>query len=630
MLFDCQNKLFVLYYTFFMNKNIKNNIKLELLSPAKDLECGKLAILSGADAVYIGGPDFSARAAAGNRWDDIQELVEFAHGYYARVYLALNTILFDNELSAAKKSIEKAYEIGVDAVIIQDLGILKMDLPPIRLFASTQTNNYELNRLKFLSEAGLERIILARELSLKEISDIGKELPRSVELESFVHGALCVSLSGQCYFSQAISGRSANRGRCQQICRLPFDLIDGDGKVLVKDKYLLSLKDLNLSGHLKELAEAGVTSFKIEGRLKDASYVGNVTAYYRRKLDELIDGSCGKYDRSSSGRIELNYEPDLNKTFNRGYTEYFFNDRQEQVISPNNQKSLGEMIGVVDSVEGSYFTIGDKNDLKNGDGICWLTAQGELVGTNINTVKEGRIYPNHSIPFKGAEIYRNQNSTFERAVVSGADRRVAIDWAIGESGSGFRIGVKDEDGNCTAIDFEHKKILAEKEDVAIDNWRKQLSKIGETIFYVRNIDFKWHKPFFVPLSMLNQWRRRAVDELLSVRAKNYPFKRRAAHEKNKKIIDNEIIDSSYNVSNRLAEDFYKESGAKSIEPAFEKRGDVPNECLMTTKHCLKHWLGACSKGGNELKFKEPLYLVRDGKKYELSFDCRDCKMKINK
>ena len=322
-------------------KNSEGKISVELLSPAKDLSTGKTAVTAGADAVYIGGPGFSARSAAGNPWKDIKELCDFAHQFYAKVYVTVNTIFFDGEETDIQNSLDQAYGSGADAVIIQDPGILQLDLPPIPVIASTQFHNYDPGHVKFLQDAGVSRVILARELNLDQIRAIRKEAPE-IELEAFVHGALCVSFSGRCYFSQYLSGRSANRGRCMQVCRLPFDLVDAAGRAVIKEKYLLSPKDLNLSDELENMLEAGITSFKIEGRLKDHSYVGNVTAFYSEELNRIISESAGNYIRASSGSVKLSYKPDLNKSFNRGFTKYFINGREDSVISPEVQKSVGE------------------------------------------------------------------------------------------------------------------------------------------------------------------------------------------------------------------------------------------------------------------------------------------------
>jgi len=606
-----------------------NKIKLELLAPAKDLETGKQAILAGADAVYIGGPDFGARSAAGNSWNNIQSLVEFAHKYYAKVYLALNTIFFNEETEAVREAIFKAYEIGVDALIIQDMGILEMEaLPPIPLHASTQTNNYDVAKIKFLEKAGFSRVVLARELSLSEITEIRKNT--KVELEYFVHGALCVSMSGQCYFSEALSGRSANRGRCQQVCRLPFSLVDADGKELLKEQYLLSTKDLNLINSLGELAEAGITSFKIEGRLKDPVYVTNVVAKYRQELDKIIAESEGKYIKASSGETELNFKPDLAKTFNRGYTDYFLHGRNKEIISPDNQKSLGKYIGKVKRVDHRYFTLDTPFQLSNGDGLCWFNPRGGLCGTNVNLISEGKIYPNKWIPLKpGTLIYCNQDQSFEKAVTSGANRIISFNIEVEELKDGWQIIAHDEDDNQAELIIKSDKVLAEKAEQAKQNWENQLSKTGDTIFKVSEVKINWKKAAFVPVSILNEWRRQLIDLLIAKRLENYP----------KEVIEFKVsahaypvkeLDYSYNIANDLARAFYVRHKSTVKESALELQSDKRGRRLMTTKHCLRYFLQACprrsKKGAPTLK--EPLSLVYNGKKYPLKFNCDNCMMEI--
>lgn len=613
-----------------MTKNTENNIKLELLAPARCLEAGKIAILAGADAVYIGAPKFGARAAAGNSWDDIKSLVDFAHQYYAKVYVALNTIFFDNEASLMKKSLEKAYEIGADAAIIQDMGILEMDLPPISLFASTQCHNYEAKQIKFLAEAGLSRIILARELSCRQIKDIKKQLAAAgvaVDLEFFVHGALCVSFSGHCHMSQVICKKSANRGECIQACRQVFDLVDADGKVLAKDKYLLSLKDLNLSERLNDLLSAGVTSFKIEGRLKDGAYVGNVTAEYRRLLDLIIDASEGKYIRASSGRVALSFTPDLFKTFNRAYTEYFLDKRQNDIVSPDSQKALGKLAGTVKECTRDYFVLKEKSGLKNGDGICWFGPEG-LQGLNINRVENWRIYPSRrQYIAPGTKVFCNQDLDFEKAASTGAERKISIDFTIEEEKNGFKITVKDEDSNEFSKKFVQERVLAKKPGQE-NMWREQFSKLGESIFAARDFHFALAEEYFVPMSVLNDWRRELVAGLIKERVKNYP-RQKNEHQKTEHQFPVKKLDYSYNVINGLAKDFYERHGAQIAEEAIEKTNDAKDKILMTTKHCLKYWLNSCpKKGGGEIEFKEPLYLVQGGKRYKLKFDCQNCQMDI--
>jgi putative protease len=605
-----------------------DKIKLELLAPARDLETGKQAVLAGADAVYIGGPSFGARAAASNSWGDIEALVKFAHQYYVKVYLALNTIFFNEELEAIKEAIWKAYDLKVDALIIQDMGILELDLPPIPIHASTQTNNYELEQIKFLEKAGLSRVVLARELSVSEITKIKEKT--KVDLEFFVHGALCVSMSGQCYFSQALSGRSANRGKCQQACRLPFSLVDADGKELAKDQYLLSTKDLNLIKSLGELAEAGITSFKIEGRLKDVVYVTNVVAKYRAELDKIIEASDGKFERVSSGLSVADFTPDLAKTFNRGYTDYFLHGRQADIISPENQKSLGKYIGKVKRVDHRYFTLDTPFKLSNGDGLCWFNPRGGLCGTNVNLISEGKIYPNKWIPLKpGTLIYCNQDQSFEKAVTNGVFRSVLFNIEIKENDNGWSIVAIDEDNNKVELKIKTDKVLAEKADKAKQNWETQLSKTGDTIFRVGVIKFSWQQAGFVPVSILNDWRRQLIDLLVAKRLTKYP-QEVSEHKKTTHPYPVKELNYSFNIANDLAKDFYVRHKSIVKEEALEVNTDARGKKIMTTKHCLRYFLQACPRRSkkNSPTFKEPLSLIYNGKKYPLKFNCDDCVMEI--
>lgn len=603
-------------------------IPLELLAPARNLEIGKSAILAGADAVYIGAPHFGARASASNSWEDIAKLVEFAHQYYAKVYVALNTIFFDDEATAIKETAWTAYKIGVDALIVQDMGMLEIDLPPIKLFASTQTNNYHLDRIKFLEKAGFSRIILARELSLREIKEIRKHT--KVDLEMFVHGSICVSFSGQCYFSQALSGRSANRGNCQQVCRLPFSLIDGNGVELAKDKYLLSPKDLNLINHLAELAAAGITSFKIEGRLKDAAYVINVVAKYRAELDKIIAQADNNFCRASSGSSITTFTPDLAKTFNRGYTDYFIKGRQPEIISPDSQKSLGKFIGKIKRVDHRYFTLDRPFTLNNGDGLCWFNARGELKGTNVNLISDGKIYPNKWIPLSpNTDVYCNQDQAFEKAVLNGVSRKVEVILSIFETDNNWGIKAVDEDNNEAEIIIDSPKVIAEKGEQAQENWQKALSKSGESIFLVSDILFTWKKVGFLPLSIINEARRQLFEYLLVVRLNNLK-KPLVIHKKTTHPYPVTELDYSYNVANSLARDFYEHHGVKIIEEAMEKTHLSRDKKLMTTKHCLRYFLGACPvKSPKSAKtISEPLFLVYNGNKYRVKFDCAKCVMEI--
>jgi 23S rRNA 5-hydroxycytidine C2501 synthase len=606
----------------------EKKICLELLSPAKDFETGKTALTAGADAVYIGGPDFSARSAAGNSWEDIKDLCDFAHQFYAKVYVVINTIFYNGEEGRIQNSLDSAYGSGADAIIIQDMGILRLDLPPIPVIASTQCHNYSSDHIRFLRDAGFSRVILAREMSLEQIAKIHKEVP-DLEIEAFVHGALCVSYSGRCYFSQHLAGRSANRGRCMQVCRLPFDLADSAGSVIEKNKYLLSAKDLNMSGHLKELIDAGVTAFKIEGRLKDAAYAGNITAAYSKELDRIIAGGCGKYSRASSGRVKLSYEPEPDKSFNRTFTKYFYFGRKETVISETGQKSAGEFIGRVKEIMKNFFTLDRGHDIKNGDGLCWSGSDGELDGININTVEGDKIFPNRKMPDRtGTEIYRNENPAFEKAVVSGAERRVSVSADVKESDGKFIVKAEDEDKNRIELQFTHDRTEAKNPEAVGESWKKQFSKTGDTIFELTGFNFSGSN-YFVTVSNLNLWRRETLAAMSAERQKNYP-RQIAVHSKKIPEYPLKHIDSSYNVSNKYAEDFYKKAGALIVDGAFEISGKDGIVTLMTTKHCIKYHIGACPKCGGLKNFKEPLFLVLNGIKYRLEFDCVKCEMKILK
>jgi len=595
-----------------MEKQIK---QIELLAPAKNLNTGIAAINAGADAVYIGAPKFGARAAASNSLQEIGKLIDYAHQFRVKVYITLNTILFDNELKEANDLIWSLYDLKADGIIIQDMGILEMDLPPINLIASTQTDNYSLERIKFLEDVGFKRVILARELSLEQIKEIKDNT--DLELEFFVHGALCVSFSGRCYLSSYLSGRSANRGECIQACRLPYTLVDGDNNIIAKNKPLLCLKDFNLSDNLKELIEAGVTSFKIEGRLKDEDYVSNVVAYYNQKLNSIKG-----IKRTSSGVVSLGFEPDLEKTFNRGYTTYFLKGRKKDLLS-SSSKSIGKLLGKVKDVFNDYFILDNDVEINNGDGLCYFDKSGNLIGSNVNVFLENKIFLNDmSGIIKGLDIYRNTDTKFLKSIK--AERKIPLSFSFEENKQGFSLIVKDEEGNQGISEIKIDKQEAEKKEKAIENITNQLGKLGETIYIVKDIKIEWKKPYFIPISQINEMRREAIDSLSSEIKNNYKIEEF-------KIKDNDIpfiekdISYEWNVSNKLAEQFYKKHGVIGIEPAFElKRGDK----VMTTKHCLKNYFGFCPKEHG--KVKEPLYLINEkGQKFILKFDCVNCQMEIN-
>lgn len=600
--------------------------KIELLAPAKNLECGIEAINHGADAVYIGAPRFSARSAAGNTLDDIAVLVKHAHLYNARIYVAINTILKDEELKETEELLWKLYHSGVDAFIIQDMGLLKLNLPPVPLHASTQVDNRTPEKVQFLADTGFEQVVLARELSLKQIREI-HESCKSASLEVFVHGALCVSYSGQCYVSQANFGRSANRGECAQFCRLPFDLVDAEGSIISRNKHLLSLKDLNRSDDLELLLDAGVTSFKIEGRLKDVSYVKNVTAYYRKKLDAIIKRRP-EYVRSSSGISHYEFTPQLNKSFSRGFTDYFLKERTRNIASFDTPKSLGEEMGTVKEIRGNYITVAGLKSFNNGDGVCFLDEQGKLRGFRVNRVENNRIFPQEMPKIKPkATLYRNYDQEFEKLMArKSAERKIRINILLTENNFGFTLEFTDEDDNHVSLSLPREKELARTPQT--DNLKNQLSKLGNTPFESGTINIQFTDNWFIPASVLSELRRMAVEKLLQVRKINYRNRVAKIKQTSHSFPEKEL---SYlgNVMNEKAKSFYLDHGVGQIRYAYEKE-PVEDAILMFCKHCLRYSMGWCPTYQRERSpYKEPYYLVTsDQKRFRLKFDCKKCEMLV--
>ena len=459
--------------------------KIELLSPAKDLNCVVAAVNSGADAVYMGASKFGARSAAGNSQKDIEAAARYAHRFNARLYITLNTILFDHELPEALEIARQSYDAGADALIIQDYGLLELDLPPLPLFASTQMHNHPAEKIKFLEGIGFRRAILARELSLDQIKEIKSHT--DIDLECFVHGALCVSYSGRCFMSYAGGGRSGNRGECAQPCRMTYDLLNKEGKVLMKDRHLLSLKDLCLSNALPELIDAGITSFKIEGRLKDDDYIKNVVGYYRQKLDKILEGKglC----KASSGKSRTGFVPNPSKTFNRGYTDYFIHGRQTGIASLYTQKSIGEKLGTVLKKSADYFVLdidaesGTTDPAVPGNGVCFFSPDGVLAGMTVELTDGNKIYPrDNRWIFEGAVVYRNHNQRFEKLLKSAKiERKIAVQLLFGETDNGYFLEALDEDGNRTRAAMEMQKTTADNPALAESTIKKQLEKLGGTI-----------------------------------------------------------------------------------------------------------------------------------------------------
>jgi len=600
--------------------------KIELLAPAKDLETGIAAINCGADAVYIGAGSFGAREAAANSVAHIGRLADYAHLYHAKVYVTLNTLLFDNELQQAEELIRQAWDAGADAMIIQDMGILEMDLPPIPLFASTQVDNRTPEKVRFLEEAGFSRVILARELSLEKIRKI--RAATTVQLEAFVHGALCVSYSGQCYMSYALGGRSGNRGRCAQPCRKRYDLEDSAGNVLAKSRYLLSLKDMDRSGMLEDMLKAGISSFKIEGRLKDLPYVVNNVSWYRQKLDALLSGKeCRK---ASSGSVSFDFKPDPRKTFNRGYTEYGLTGERKGITSPHTPKAMGEAISSVKSAGKEYFILEEENDLIPGDGICFLDGSGELRGTAVNVREADKVWPrrmDHIVP--GILIFRNYNHRFSAILANVPCRRtIDISTAISGSTDGLEVRVTDEDGITAEASLEGPLEVARDVEQSEANMRKQISKLGDTVFNCSVIEFRMKEYPFVPVSLLNGLRRRAVEALINERRVKYK-REEASIIKNSFPYPEKSLTYEGNVLNGKAGDFYTRHGAQVTEAAAESGLHMKGRKLMTTFHCLRYETGMCVKKGNKGNVAEPLYLVdEEGRRFRLGFDCKECVMQI--
>lgn len=601
--------------------------KIELLAPAKNLECGIAAIDHGADAVYIGAPKFGARAAAVNSLEDIAALVEYAHLYNARIYVTVNTILKDEELQETEKMIWALFRAGVDALIVQDMGITGLNLPPIPLHASTQMDNRTVEKVRFLADAGFRQVVLARELSLREISKIHEACP-DVPLEIFVHGALCVSYSGQCYVSQACFGRSANRGECAQFCRLPFSLVDAEGRVIVKDKHLLSLKDLNQSDELEALLDAGASSFKIEGRLKDVSYVKNVTAAYRRKLDAIF-ARRKEYARASSGSCRYAFNPQLDKSFSRGFTHYYLHGRTKDVFSFDTPKSLGEEMGTMKEARGNYLTVAGLKSFNNGDGVCYIDEQGRLQGFRINRVEGNKLYPQEMPHIKPRTVlYRNFDQEFEKILVrKSSERRIAVSVRLTDTPFGFALTLTDEDDNSVTLSLAREKEPARTPQE--ENLKTQLAKFGNTPFEAVRIDIDFAGNWFLPASVLADFRRQAVEKLISARRINYRRElfvlKPTAHA-----FPQSTLTYLGNVMNAQAVSFYAGHGVASIAPAFE-RAPAEKAVLMFCKHCLRYSMGWCPVHQRERSpYREPYYLVStDGKRFRLEFDCKNCQMKVN-
>lgn len=604
--------------------------KIELLAPAKDLVHGMAAINCGADAVYIGAPQFGARANANNSIADIEALVKYAHLYGAQVFTAVNTIIYDTELETCRKMIYELYNAGVDALIVQDMGILEMDLPPITLHASTQANNRDANKIKFLEKAGIKRVVLARELNLHQIKEISDATP--VELEFFVSGALCVAFSGNCYMSVAGGERSANRGECAQNCRLPYNLIDGTGETLLSSSHLLSIKDLDVSDQIPNLIEAGITSFKIEGRLKDMVYVKNNVSFLRKKIDAVLNGSKN-YIKASSGKSIYGFEAALDRSFNRGYSNYFVNERKNKIGSWESPKSKGQYIGKLIQTKGNAYFIENGNTLNNGDGLCFTNDKGEFGGFQVNTVTNDLVVPNEMKSISnGTDIFRNNDLAFAKLVEreDSAVRKINTKLLLSETETGFQLLVTDEDGYESFANCIQTKERTKNNESIIANIKTQLSKTGNTPYVAAEIEIQFSENWFLPISKINELRRSVYEQLSATRSKNYKREEYPIEKTSHPYPETEL-DFTYNISNKLARKFYERHGAKKMEQAIELQETRDKACVMTTKYCIKYELEQCPKYHKdqvEKKLIEPLILTQGNNHYQLKFNCGPCEMEI--
>jgi putative protease len=607
---------------------------LELLAPAKNADYGIEAINHGADAIYIGGPAFGARAKAPNTIADIERLVRHAHRYHAEVFVTLNTIFHDNELEGARQIVQQLYEIGTDALIVQDMGLLEMDLPPIQLHASTQTDIRTVEKAQFLDQVGFSQIVLARELDLKTIQQIAQAT--TCNLEFFVHGALCVAFSGQCFISHAHTGRSANRGECSQECRLPYRLEDSEGRVIGNDKHYLSMKDNDQSANLRALIDAGISSFKIEGRYKDLPYVKNATAHYRQLLDEILN-HMPEYAKTSSGISTFSFTPQPEKTFNRSATDYFVNGRKADIGAFDTPKFAGEEVGKVTKVGKDYFEMTTAVELHNGDGLCFFDVHKELVGMRINTVNGNRLVPNEMPEDmrRGMTLYRNRDHAFMRLLEKdSATRKIAVDLNFYETPDGFGLTVTDEDGCSASAFIQQEKQPAQNLEKAEANLRDNLTKLGGTDFSLRAFNLSVSQAWFLPASAVNGLRRDAIEQLIEVRVASYQRPAKKGPVEPPATYPEDTLSYLANVYNKKARAFYEKHGVKMIAAAYEANQELGEVPLMITKHCLRFSHGMCPKeakgviGVQGTVTAEPMTLINGNDKFTLKFDCKPCEMHV--
>ena len=623
--------------------------QLELLSPARTADIGIEAIQHGADAIYIGGPSFGARSTADNSVQDIARLVQHAHRFHSRIFVTLNTILRDDELEHARKLAWQLYDAGVDALIIQDMGLLEIDLPPIQLHASTQTDIRTPEKAKFLQDAGLSQIVLARELTLPQIAAIrdAVDTDRTV-IEFFVHGALCVAYSGQCYISHAHTGRSANRGDCSQACRLPYEVKDSQGRIVAHDKHVLSMKDNNQSDNLRALIDAGCRSFKIEGRYKDMAYVKNITAHYRRLFDEILN-ERPELAASSHGKATFSFTPDPNQNFNREFTDYFVQGRQEDIGAFDTPKNPGQPIGWVTRVAADHLEISTDDHatvLHNGDGLCYYDLQKELVGLQINRAEPAgqkghwKLWPKDPINGfkdlrKGVQVNRNRDMSWVRTLEKkSAERRLGVWMKLSETPDGLQLTLTDEAGfvgtAALATDWQAPKDGAS----AAAKLEQQLAKLGDTVFEPLQVQLDLPRPWFVPPSQLNGLRREAVSALEAARVAGLERLPRAKPVEPPAPYPEDTLTYLANVFNDKARQFYARHGVKVIAAAYEAQEEHGEVSLMITKHCVRYSLSLCPKqakgvtGVQGTVKAEPMQLINGKEKLTLRFDCKPCEMHV--
>ncbi len=605
--------------------------RIELLAPARDYDTGIAAVDHGADALYMGGPAFGARQAAGNGADDVARLAEYARLFGVKVYVAMNTLLDDSDLASAESQAWDMYRVGADALIVQDMAFLRMNLPPVELHASTQTTNISPERVKFLEDVGFSRVILERALSLDDIRTVRRAT--NVELEAFVHGAICVGHSGQCYMSRSMSGRSGNRGSCSQPCRLPFDLLDSDMKPISRGRHFLSLQDLNLGGDLETLIDAGVTSFKIEGRLKDVDYVKNIVGWYRRRLDEIISHRAD-LEKASSGNVTIGFDPEPSKSFSRGFTRYFLDaGRRRGIASFSTPKSTGEYLGEVLSVDRDSIIVACSEEVNPGDGICYADPKGALQGTNVNSCGptgypgQLRIFPQKVGGFApGTDIYRNYDHAFARIMDRARIRRSIEVAAVVDLGAEEVTLTLDCSGVSASAVAAGPFDAARDEDKALDTIRRQVARSGDTIFDVTDVKISGEARF-IPVSVLNDLRRRALEKLEEVVAANQA-KVEASREERPVTYPLKTIDCDLNITNKLSSAFYASHGVDvaALPPCREGASDLLGQEVMRTRYCLREEMGECLK--ESPKYRGPLFLRHGPYLYELKFDCRRCGMNV--